>query len=66
MACMTETKIRYNQNVKTRKTKLIKGITMASMWISISLTTWHDQLGITKCLKGSVSGRYWRQAELIG
>ena len=43
MACMTETKIRYNQNVKTRRAKLIKARTMASMWIS----TWDN-----KVLKG--------------
>ena len=43
MACITEKKLRYNQNVKKRGPKLIKARTMASMWIS----TWDD-----KVLKG--------------
>ena len=46
------------------KTKLIKERTMTSMQCEYQYA--YHQLGITKCLKGSVSGRYWRQAELIG
>ena len=55
MACMTEKKLRYNQNVKTRKAKLIKARTMASMWIS----TWDDK--VLKVLFQVVTGgrRSW-------